>query len=70
MQADCVSHAEKKAIKADVEDTLPINSSGIVAIFEEQWADNIAKALSKASNVTKEKVDKDSADQVKAAATN
>jgi uncharacterized membrane protein len=64
-----LSHAEKKAIKADVEGTLPINSSGIVAIFEEQWADNIAKALSKASNVTKEKVDKDSADRVKAAAT-
>jgi hypothetical protein len=45
------------------------NSSGIVAIFEEQWADDIDKALANASNVTKEKVDSDSANQVKAAAS-
>ena len=64
-----LSHGEKAAIKADVEDTLPPNSSGIVAFFEEQWADDVEKALSNASNVTKEKVDGDSADQVKAAAS-
>jgi uncharacterized membrane protein len=64
-----VSHAEKKAIKADVDETLPLNSSGIVAVFEEQWEGDIDKALSKASNVTKQKVDSDSADQVKTAAT-
>ena len=63
------SHAEKKEIKADVEDTLPLNSSGIVAIFEERWEDDVDNALPNASNVKKEKVDKDSADQVKAAAT-
>ncbi len=64
-----VSHGQKEEIKADVEETLPLNSSGIVAFFEEQWADDIDKALSNASNVTKEKVDSDSADQVKTAAT-
>ena len=64
-----VSHAQKEEIKADVDDTLPVNSSGIVAIFEERWEGDIDKALSNASNVTKEKVDSDSADQVKAAAT-
>ena len=64
-----VSHAQKDEIKADVDDTLPPNSSGIVAMFEEQWEDDIDKALSSASNVTKEKVDADSADQVKAAAS-
>ena len=64
-----VSHAQKEEIKADVEDTLPVNSSGIVAIFEEQWEDQIDKALSSASNVTKEKVDADSAEQVKSAVT-
>ena len=64
-----VSHAQKEEIKADVDDTLPVNSSGIVAIFEEQWEGDIDKALSNASNVTKEKVDSGSADQVKAAAT-
>jgi uncharacterized membrane protein len=64
-----VSHAQKAEIKADVEQTLPLNSSGIVAIFEERWEDDIDKALSNASNVTKEKVDPESADQVKAAAS-
>ena len=56
-------------IKADVEDTLPLNSSGIVAMFEEQWATDVDKALSNASNVTKEQVDGKSAEQVKAAAS-
>jgi hypothetical protein len=30
---------EKAEIKADVQDAPPLNSSGIVALFEEQWAD-------------------------------
>ena len=64
-----VSHAQKEEIKADVDETLPLNSSGIVAVFEEQWEGDVDKALSKASNVTKEKVDPDSADRVKTAAT-
>jgi uncharacterized membrane protein len=63
------SHGQKKDIKADVEQTLPLNSSGIVAIFEEQWEEDVDDALSHASNVTKEKVDKDSANKVKAAAS-
>jgi uncharacterized membrane protein len=62
-----LSHAKKAAIRADVEDTMPLNSSGIVAIFEDPWAAAIDKALSNASKVTKEQVDRDSADQVKAA---
>ena len=50
-----------------MEDTLPLNSSGVVAVFEPQWAEAIDNALSNASKVTKEQVDRDSADQVKAA---
>jgi hypothetical protein len=38
-------------------------------MFEEQWASEIEKALPKASKVTKEQVDADSAAQVKTAAT-
>jgi uncharacterized membrane protein len=64
-----LSHGTKAEIKADVEETLPPSSSGIVAFFEEQWADDVEKALSNASDVTKETVDGDSADQVKAAAS-
>ena len=63
-----VSHGQKEEIKADVEDVLPLNSSGIVAVFEEQWEDDIDSALSNARKVTKEKVDRDSAEEVKAAA--
>ena len=65
-----ISHGEKAEIKADVEDTLPLNSSAIVAVFEEKWANDITKALPNASKVTKEKVDKASADAVKTAASN
>jgi DNA-binding CsgD family transcriptional regulator len=62
-----VSHGNKEEIKAEVEDTLPLNSSGIVALFEEQWASDIERALPSASNITKEQVDQDSAAKVKTA---
>ena len=62
-----VSHGEKAEIKADVEDTLPLNSSGIVALFDQQWATDVDKALTKASKVTKNQVDGDNAAAVKAA---
>jgi uncharacterized membrane protein len=64
-----LSHAAKTAIKADVEDTLPPNSSGIVAVVEERWIEDVEKALSNATNVTKEEVDNDSVNEVKSAAT-
>jgi uncharacterized membrane protein len=60
-----VSHGEKKEIKADIEDALPPNSSGIVAMFDEQWVTDVDKALSKATKVTKDKVDGKSAKAVK-----
>ena len=56
-------------IKADVEDALPLNSSGIVALFDEQWATDVDKALTKATKVTKDQVDADSAKPVKTAAS-
>ncbi|MFC5264063.1 DUF1269 domain-containing protein [Kribbella qitaiheensis] len=62
------SHGEKKEIKADVEDTLPPNSSGIVALFEESWVADVDKALSHAEKLTKHEVDADSAAEVKNAA--
>jgi uncharacterized membrane protein len=62
-----ISHGDKKAIRAEVEDTLPLNSSGIVALFEEQWVSQIERALPGASSVTKEHVDRGSAAELKAA---
>ena len=64
-----VSHSDKQEIKDEVEDDVPPGSSAIVALFEEQWAADIEKALPKADKVSKHEVDKDSADQAKAAAT-
>ena len=63
-----LDHAEKKEIKADVEDVLPPNSSGIVAMFEPEWIDDVETALARADNVSTEEVDGDSAEQVKSAA--
>jgi uncharacterized membrane protein len=63
-----VSHYEKNEIKADVEEVLPPSSSGIVAVFEERWGDSVERALMNADLVKKEKVDRQSAEHVKAAA--
>ena len=64
-----ISRGQKKEIKADVENALPLNSSGIVAVFDEQWASDVDKALGQASNVTKDQVDGKSARAVKTAAS-
>jgi uncharacterized membrane protein len=63
-----LDHHMKKQIKADVEDTLPPGSSGIVALFEERWVASIDKALAKADKVSKHEVDPESAEDVKAKA--
>jgi len=63
-----VSHHEKKEIKEEVEDVLPPDSSAIVALFEERWVEDVEKALAKSDKVTKHEVDRESADEVKAAA--
>ena len=64
-----VDSRQKKEIKEDVEDVLPSGSSGIVALFEERWIDDVEKALTQADKVSKHEVDSDSAEQVKATAT-
>jgi uncharacterized membrane protein len=64
-----VSHSEKKEIKAEVADDLPPNSSGIIALFENQWAAQIETALEDADNLSKHDVDPDSVKQAKQAAT-
>jgi uncharacterized membrane protein len=64
-----ISHSDKSEIKDEVEDDVPPGSSAIVALFEERWAADIAKALPKADKVSKHEVDKQSAGKAKAAAT-
>ena len=60
-----VSHASKKDIKEQVADSLPPGSSGIVALFDEQWVAEVEKATANADNVVKHEVDKDSAEAAK-----
>jgi uncharacterized membrane protein len=60
-----VSHHEKKEIKAEVANDLPIGTSGIVVLLEERWVADAEKALSKADNVSKHKVDKRSVEHAK-----
>ena len=47
----------KNEIKADVEEELPPNSSGIVALFEEQWVNDVKKARANADNLSTREVD-------------
>lgn len=65
-----LDHHQKNEIKADVEEVLPPGSSGIVALFEERWVEDVEKALTKADKVSKHEVDSESAEDVKATATN
>lgn len=64
-----VDSQQKKEIKEDVEEVLPPGSSGIVALFEERWVDDVENALAKADKVSKHEVDGDSAEEVKATAS-
>ena len=63
-----LDHHRKSEIKADVEEALPPNSSGIVALFEEKWTADMDKLLAKAEKVTKHEVDPKSVEDVKASA--
>jgi uncharacterized membrane protein len=61
-----LDHHRKSEIKADVEDELPPNSSGIVALFEERWVDDVENALANADKVSTREIDPGSVDDVKA----
>ena len=43
-----LTRVERRKVKADVEATLPVGSSAIVAVFEERWFTDLEKALAKA----------------------
>jgi uncharacterized membrane protein len=62
------SHHREHEIKKELEDVLPPDSSGIVAIFDEVWVEQVEKALAKAEKVDKEKIDKESVERAKEAA--
>ena len=57
-------HDESK-IKKDIEDVLPPGTSGVVAVFDEVWADQVEKQLAKADKKAVEPADKESAKELK-----
>jgi uncharacterized membrane protein len=61
-------HRERK-IEKDLEDVLPLGSSGIIAVFDEVWVAQVEKALKKASKVDKDQVDRADVDAIKESAT-
>jgi uncharacterized membrane protein len=64
-----MSNHREHEIKKELEDVLPPDSSGIVAIFDEVWVEQVEKALAKAEKVDKEKIDKESVEKAKEAAS-
>jgi uncharacterized membrane protein len=63
-----VSHHRETEIKKDVDDTLPIGSSGIITVFDVTLKEKVDKALSKAAKVDEEEVDAKSVEHIKDAA--
>ena len=61
-------HRERK-IEKDLEDVLPLGSSGIIAVFDEVGVAQVEKALKKASKVDKDQVDRADVDAIKESAT-
>ena len=63
-----VSDHDKKEIKAEVANDLPVGSSGIVVLLDERWVAVAEKALSKADTVAKHEVDGSSIEHARAGA--
>ena len=63
-----VSHREKKELKAEVANDLPVASWGIVVVAERPSAVNAARALSRSDFFAAHQVDRESVDQAKTAA--
>ena len=60
-------HRERK-IEKDLEDVLPVGSSGIIAVFDEVWVAQVEKALKKAAKIDKDQVDRGDVDAIKTSA--
>jgi uncharacterized membrane protein len=57
-------HQEKEIAKA-AEDTIPPGTSGVVAVFEEIWVDEVERELAKADKKAVKQADKQTADELK-----
>jgi uncharacterized membrane protein len=58
-------HHDEKGIAQDVEDVVPPGSSGVIAVFEEIWVDEVERQLAKADKKALKKADKETANELK-----
>jgi len=65
---ELVSHHEKKEIKAEVANDVPVGSSGIVVLLEERRVGEAEKVLLKADTISKHELDRGSVEHAKAQA--
>jgi uncharacterized membrane protein len=62
-----VKHHDEKGIKKDLDDVIPPGSSGVVAVFEEVWVEEVERQLAKAQKKAIKQADKQTADELKKA---
>ncbi len=60
-----VKHHEEKGIQQDIEDAVPPGTSGVVAVFEEIWVEEVERQLAKAEQEGDQAADKDTANELK-----
>jgi uncharacterized membrane protein len=58
-------HHEEKGIQEDIEHAVPPGTSGVVAVFEEIWVDEVERQLAKAQKKAVKEVDKATANELK-----
>lgn len=58
-------HHEEKGIAKDVEDVVPPGTSGVIAVFEEIWVDEVERQLAKADKKAVKQADKQTANELK-----
>jgi uncharacterized membrane protein len=61
------SLANKVGVISDVEATLPVTSSGIVAVVDERWSGLVERSLANANRMSKRELDGASVKEVKSA---
>ena len=57
-------HHQEKEIALDVDDVVPPGTSGVVAVFEEIWVDEVERQLAKAQKKAVKAVDKQTAKEL------
>ena len=62
-----VKHHDEKGIAKDVDEVVPPGTSGIVAVFEEIWVDEVERQLAKADKKAVKEADKQTARELKKA---